>query len=143
MGWVRGLCDSFTEGIKDALDIHSPSRVMMKLGAYTGEGFGLGIESTIGSISKQSQAMADAVNPSLNIKSPSIGTDGIMGGMSSSSNSFIDTILEKMDSLEKALDISIDGKSIVKATAKGMSQELGKMTKSNNTSKGRSNLSYV
>ena len=74
-GWIGGLCDSFTEGIKDALDIHSPSRVMMKLGAYTGEGFGLGIESTIGNISKQSQAMADAVIPNINAESYDMGVN--------------------------------------------------------------------
>lgn len=58
-------------------------------------------------------------------------------------DSAINSILDKMDRLEKALDISIDGKSIVKATARDMNKELGKMTKNNNTSKGRSNLAYV
>lgn len=64
-GWIGSLCDDFVDGVKEALDIHSPSRVMMKLGVYTGEGFGLGIKSTIDQISKQAQAMANAAIPNI------------------------------------------------------------------------------
>jgi hypothetical protein len=69
--WIGNLCDDFVDGVKEALDIHSPSRVMMKLGAYTGEGFGLGIQSTIGQISRQAQAMADAAIPNVGTGSSS------------------------------------------------------------------------
>lgn len=64
-GWIGDLCDDFIDGVKETLDIHSPSRVMMKLGVYTGEGFGLGIKSTIGQISRQAQAMANAAIPNV------------------------------------------------------------------------------
>lgn len=73
-GWIGGLCDSFVKGVKDALDIHSPSRVMMQLGEYTGEGFAIGIKNTIGEISRQSQAMASAVNPSTSIDDIKVST---------------------------------------------------------------------
>ncbi len=69
--WIGNLCDDFVDGIKETLDIHSPSRVMMKLGAYTGEGFGLGIQSTIGQISRQAQAMANAAIPNVGTGSES------------------------------------------------------------------------
>ena len=64
-GWIGDLCDDFIDGVKETLDIHSPSRVMMKLGVYTGEGFGLGIKSTIGQISRQAEAMANAAIPNV------------------------------------------------------------------------------
>jgi hypothetical protein len=74
-GWIGGLCDSFTKGIKDALDIHSPSRVMRQLGVYTGEGFGLGIGDTVNSISKQANAIADAAIPNVNYRSYDMGVN--------------------------------------------------------------------
>jgi hypothetical protein len=42
----KGLVNLLPEGVKKVLDIHSPSRVMMGLGGYTGEGFAAGIEQT-------------------------------------------------------------------------------------------------
>ncbi|WP_160684324.1 hypothetical protein [Clostridium sp. C2-6-12] len=68
-GWIGDLCDDFIDGVKETLDIHSPSRVMMKLGVYTGEGFGLGIKSTIGQISRQAEAMANAAIPNVDTSS--------------------------------------------------------------------------
>ncbi|NOW86780.1 phage-related minor tail protein [Clostridium beijerinckii] len=63
--WMAGLADDFADGVAEALDIHSPSRVMMKLGAFAGEGFELGVKSTFGQITKQSQALADAAIPDI------------------------------------------------------------------------------
>lgn len=63
--WMAGLADDFSDGVAEALDIHSPSRVMMKLGAFAGEGFELGVKSTFGQITKQSQALADAAIPNI------------------------------------------------------------------------------
>ncbi len=62
---IKKIADSITDGIKDALDIHSPSRVTTKLGIFTGQGFVNGIKATIAEISKQSRAMAAAVTGNL------------------------------------------------------------------------------
>jgi TP901 family phage tail tape measure protein len=40
---VKSIANSVTKTIKKALDIHSPSRVMMGLGEFTGEGLEIGI----------------------------------------------------------------------------------------------------
>jgi TP901 family phage tail tape measure protein len=40
---AKSIADSVTKTIKKALDIHSPSRVMMALGEFTGEGLEIGI----------------------------------------------------------------------------------------------------
>lgn len=118
-GWIGSLCDSFTEGIKEALDIHSPSRVMRELGNFTGEGFGLGIGDTIGSISKQANAIAAAAIPNVNAGSFDMGINAASGGMGSASN--LDRILSTMDSmrnemalLKEALNIRVDldGKTV-------------------------------
>lgn len=57
---VTGVANSVTEGIENALDIHSPSRVMKELGKYTGEGFQIGIEDKIPEVSHAVNGMATA-----------------------------------------------------------------------------------
>jgi phage-related protein len=49
--------------IKKALNIHSPSRVMMELGVYTGEGFANGIESMVRKVQGVTADMANAALP--------------------------------------------------------------------------------
>lgn len=95
---IKNIVNSIPEGVKKLLDIHSPSRVMMSLGEYTGEGFGLGIESTIGSISKQANAIANAAIPNVNAGSYEMGLSASGGGIGSTSNS--DKILTVMTSMK-------------------------------------------
>lgn len=105
-GWIGGLCDSFTQGIKDALDIHSPSRVMFGLGEYTGEGFALGIQSTIGAIARQSDAMANAVKPNIGIDKIGVNNSSINGSTGNVTNQ--QTII---------VPVTLDGQVIAKVTA--------------------------
>lgn len=49
---VKDLAGKAVTAAKNALGIHSPSRVMMELGGYTGEGFKIGLEDTKDAISK-------------------------------------------------------------------------------------------
>lgn len=129
-GWIGGLCDSFTQGIKDALDIHSPSRVTFGLGEYTGEGFGNGIESTIGQISKQATAMANAAIPDVNSGSYTVGTEfANTNGISTNSNSstMFDAILAKMDSLVEtfnSMGIYMDSTKVGKLVTPAVSSNL-------------------
>lgn len=76
---IRGVADKVTGVIKFALGIHSPSRVMMEMGEYTGEGFALGIKGTIKEVAKQTNAMANAVNPKTQIGSLSANVNGNYG----------------------------------------------------------------
>lgn len=128
-GWIGGLCDSFTEGVKDALDIHSPSRVMRELGNFTGEGFGLGIGDTIGSISKQANAIAAAAIPNVSAGTYDMGVSSMpIGGSSSvSTASSMDALLAKMDSMTQAIlsmQILMDGKQVGKLVTPAVSNNL-------------------
>lgn len=76
IGWMGGLIDDFIDGVKDALDIHSPSRVMKALGVFTGQGFEIGIASTIGNISKQAKALAAAAIPAIDSGSANFAVSG-------------------------------------------------------------------
>lgn len=57
VGTLAGLV---TGTFKDALGIQSPSRVFMELGAYTAEGYRLGLEGQSAAVDSAVQAMADA-----------------------------------------------------------------------------------
>lgn len=82
-----GLADQLYNSVKSALGIASPSKVMAKLGVYSGEGFALGVSRTYGMAADagagtadsylsgyNSQASAPSVQPAQN------GTGGSVGG---------------------------------------------------------------
>ncbi|WP_160684678.1 phage tail tape measure protein [Clostridium sp. C2-6-12] len=144
-GWIGGLCESFTKGVKDKFEIHSPSHIFRdEIGKMLAQGIGVGFETEMPQINTNiSKTLSGTVSIANLDNLKNVNSAYSNSSKESSNGNLLGQILDKMDRLEKALDISIDGKSIVKATARDMNKELGKMTKNNNTSKGRSNLAYV
>ncbi|KAF6585001.1 phage tail tape measure protein [Paenibacillus sp. EKM211P] len=63
---VKDIGSSITQKIKDILGIHSPSRVMMEVGFFTGEGLARGIEGTQDRVSAAATGMTDEIIPSTN-----------------------------------------------------------------------------
>jgi len=57
---AQNLADAVKNTISGSLDIQSPSRVMAQLGAYTSEGFALGIEDSLAQVREASGRMAAA-----------------------------------------------------------------------------------
>jgi len=62
---VSGVVGDAIEGAKNLLGIHSPSRVFMEIGEFTGEGFQIGINSMIRDIQKASENMSEASIPTI------------------------------------------------------------------------------
>ena len=60
---VSGIVDGIKSRIKSALKISSPSKVMMEIGEFTGEGFIEGMKNTIAGISNQAEKLANAAIP--------------------------------------------------------------------------------
>lgn len=58
---VKDIAGGIKDGIMGFLGIHSPSRVMMEVGFYTGEGLAQGIEETKGRVSAASTDLAEEV----------------------------------------------------------------------------------
>lgn len=56
---VKGVVNDAIEGAKNLLGIHSPSRVFMEIGEFTGEGFAIGMKNMKNDILKASQMMAN------------------------------------------------------------------------------------
>lgn len=60
---ISNVAHSISNGIRGALGINSPSRVMMEIGKFTGEGLIIGMAGTISNISKQAKLLATAAIP--------------------------------------------------------------------------------
>jgi hypothetical protein len=75
---VKGLADAAAGAFESALDINSPSRVMMGLGVHTGQGVAEGIESTEGDVHGASSGLASAA-----VKGASPGGAGASGSAGS------------------------------------------------------------
>ncbi|OXL83183.1 phage tail tape measure protein [Paenibacillus sp. SSG-1] len=58
---VKDIGNSITDNVKSVLGIHSPSRVMMELGFYTGEGLAQGIDGTQARVSAASSGLGEEV----------------------------------------------------------------------------------
>jgi phage-related protein len=70
---AKSIANTVKNTIKKALDIHSPSRVMMELGRFTGEGFALGLDKTLRSIQASAGGLAYATISSVEGSAP-VGT---------------------------------------------------------------------
>lgn len=88
---VKGVAEAIPSKIKSFLGIHSPSRVLMELGEFTGEGFANGIKSMISNVKDVTSDLANAALPkqqtlSLAYDTPSMGAAAIqsMGSLDSS-----------------------------------------------------------
>lgn len=66
---VRKIISALVDEFKEGLDIHSPSKVLEKLGAFAGEGFADGLESVIGLVKESADKLINtASNPLSGIK---------------------------------------------------------------------------
>ncbi|KEQ22878.1 phage tail tape measure protein [Paenibacillus tyrfis] len=64
---VKDIASGITDGVKDFLGIHSPSRVMMEVGYFAGEGLAQGLEGTEQRVSQTSTNLAQEItSPYLN-----------------------------------------------------------------------------
>lgn len=88
---VRGLATTAIQEIKTKLHIASPSRVMMQLGAYTGEGFARGIDGSQARVATAGSAMAEAAIPS------ALQTGSLSGTGTSRGGSYSITVVNQID----------------------------------------------
>lgn len=75
---VTDVASSITDKVKSILDIHSPSRVMAKIGGFTAEGLANGIVDGAKSVSKASDLLAQAAQPDLNMSASLADMNGSM-----------------------------------------------------------------
>lgn len=64
---IKGIGSLIPNGIKKLLDIHSPSRVMMELGVFAGQGFENGLAEMQNKVAKQANQMALNAQPRIDM----------------------------------------------------------------------------
>jgi TP901 family phage tail tape measure protein len=91
---AKQIADSVAASMRDALKIKSPSRIMMKIGGYVGEGLAIGMEETISNVTKNARLLARAAIPAIpdinvpNFSNVNFAGTGNNSSFGNSNNSF-------------------------------------------------------
>lgn len=130
MDQIDDFADSIIDGFKDAFDIHSPSRIMRDLiGTNIVKGISIGVQTETpnlqnainsnmnGVISSLDQTV-NVVTNGINVKDSSNGSTSSSNNSDSSKNNSINiqSILDKLDEVKNAVNISINGQSLMSYT---------------------------
>lgn len=116
------IANDVANTMRKALDIHSPSRVMMKIGGFVGEGLAIGMEKSAKLVRKASNTLSNA---SMTISSGDI----------SQQTSQLDG--ENSQSLNITVESTLDGKILARETAYFMAAELQGISNKKNAALGR------
>lgn len=74
---ARSIANAVATEMRSALQIKSPSRVMMEIGEYTGMGLAIGMEESIAGINRGARMMANAAVPDVgSVRVPGYSTQG-------------------------------------------------------------------
>lgn len=102
---VRNLASSILQGMKDALGIHSPSKVFQEeVGKWIPEGVAIGIEantdSALESIDKMNNEMLDKMSSAVNLETSKMSFSGIKGSVTDILNANSVIKVENYNTLE-------------------------------------------
>lgn len=116
-GWLADKVSSFASGIldgmKDALGIHSPSRLFRdQVGKYIAQGIGVGFESEMGNVTRQMQdAMPDASAFSIDGTMASAAYQSAGSGFGGY-DGIVDAVVEALGRVHIVLDDEVAGKFV-------------------------------
>lgn len=115
------IANDVADTMRKALDIHSPSRVMMKIGGFVGEGLAIGMEKSAKMVNKASNLLS---NSAMSVDDSAIAQSG---QLQVNNNSAMYITVESV----------LDGKVIAQDTAQFMAYELQAIQNKSNISHGR------
>jgi phage-related protein len=137
---VEEIAALIPDGVKKFLGIKSPSRVMMKLGVNTGEGFQIGLKDQLAKIKAASIDIASAALPelpkaTLAYETPSVAmqsyTREIPETSKASTSMDQELIYAIQDLASRPVSVSIDGREVALATVNDINYLLaGKASRS-------------
>lgn len=116
-GWladkVSGFASGILDGVKDALGIHSPSRLFRdQVGKYIAQGIGVGFESEMGNVTRQMQdAMPDASAFSIGGTITSVDYQSAGAGFGGY-DGIVDAVIEALGRVHIVLDDEVAGKFV-------------------------------
>ena len=93
---AAAMANAAASAAKAALDEHSPSKVMMRIGEYAGEGFVIGVNSKVGDAEKAGYSISDGL----------IYATRIAAGVANETADGVESIIDEMTKLSEALDTS-------------------------------------
>lgn len=114
-GWlgdqVRNFASGILDGMKNALGIHSPSRLFRdQIGKYMAQGIGVGFTDEMGSVVGQMQdAMPD---PSAFVSDQQIAYSGYSAAGTVANPSVVDAVIEALGRVHIVLDDEVAGKFV-------------------------------
>lgn len=77
---VGGLVSNFVSGFNDALGIHSPSRVFMRSGKYSAEGYGIGFLDEFANVQDEIDDALDFGDYETSVQSIDFGSNSVSSG---------------------------------------------------------------
>lgn len=104
---VGNLSSAAINTLKRLLDIHSPSRVMFRLGEFTGEGLARGITSTESSVAKATLRTGHAITETAFFTYKNVGVSagqGLVDGLNSMSEKVAEAAKSLADQINTQLD---------------------------------------
>ena len=131
MAAARRVASSVAATMRNALDIHSPSRVTEEIGEYTSEGVEIGMLNRLKNIKSVANTIAEAMIPQASISSrlAPVGHDFYQPNMESTfSTNATYTII---------VPVEVDGREFARATASFTQEEIEKAERRNNRMQGR------
>jgi phage-related protein len=116
---VQEVAKLIPQGVKDFLGIHSPSRVLMELGEFTGQGFVNGLKSMVNDVRGATLDMSEAALPSLGYSTP-----GVPGNAASLAERSVAASANNSSSQKTTIEIPLylNGSEIARATYDDINQ---------------------
>ena len=124
------------DGVKKFLHIGSPSRVMRdEVGQWIPAGLAVGIEGNTGTVLAAASNMADAAVPDI----PTNQINGVMRSANRQLDSGLNATLDANYTRNQTIEVPVylNSREIARATARDMSNEMGRVTKLDNFGRGQ------
>ena len=128
---ARSVVQGAINAAKSALKIHSPSRVFIEIGKYTGEGFVVGMDRTAGAVANSAASLADSA------------ISNVRNSISKIANAVSDNIdaqptirpvldLSNVEAGARSLNGMLDGSQLSASLSGDMSRSIGAIQNGNN-----------
>lgn len=143
---AKDLAGKAVNAVKGALKIGSPSKVMAKMGMWTGAGFVNGIDSMIKPVDRMASRLSDAAVPEISTVdfTPTFDTNSLNSKLQKASSMMSDQLNSQMNSnleLSNAwtveIPVNLDSNEIARVTAKPMQNELDRLETQYNRVRGQ------
>nr|DAL53528.1 MAG TPA_asm: tail tape measure [Caudoviricetes sp.] len=141
---AQSIANQVAQTMRKALDVHSPSRVLKKIGEYAAKGLAIGLEQSRKLVEKASAKLAEAASSiSFDNRAVDIGEYAFAGELAFAGGATLEVagLREEIRELKKAIlqqpikvdsSFSMSGRQVAKGTATYMREEFEKADKIKN-----------